>query len=217
LLLQIYGKKSVFFIDEIQNVAGWENFVRRFYEKDIKMIITGSNASLLSKEIGTKLTGRYQKVELYPFSFTEWLAYHNKSFYESDLIDTEKRAALKRYFADYCKMGGMPEYLKYQEKDILKRLYEDILYRDIAARYQIKEVDFLVKNGADNIKLIQVCHDLKDEKTRQREISALAEACKELNVGKGVIITENEKDNLTVDHKKIIIVPCYEWLLFKKD
>ncbi len=143
LFLEIKGKKETFFFDEIQNINGWENFIRRMQDQGNKFFITGSNASLLSKELGTKLTGRYVYIELLPFSFREYLSFKNVSFDENSFFQTEERAKLKKYFNNYLKEGGMPEYLKYKEKEILTRNYEDILYRDIATRYDIKQVKAL--------------------------------------------------------------------------
>ena len=143
LFLELYGERKVFFFDEIQNLTGWETFVRRMMDRGFKIFITGSNASLLSKEIGTKLTGRYLPVELSPFSFREYLLFKKYTFKSEDFYSVKSRAALKRHFNDYLKKGGLPEFLKYEDKDVLKALYDDILYRDIVARYEIKEVKTL--------------------------------------------------------------------------
>ena len=75
VFLELYGEQKVFFFDEIQDVYGWEKFVRRLFDDDKKIFITGSNAKLLSSELATTLSGRHLKMELYPFSFSEFLAY----------------------------------------------------------------------------------------------------------------------------------------------
>jgi len=95
-LLELFGERRVFLIDEVQNIAGWEHFVRRFMDMGIKFYITGSNASLLSRELGTRLTGRYVPVELFPFSFVEFL--HFKGYAISDLsrLATADIARLQR-------------------------------------------------------------------------------------------------------------------------
>jgi len=147
LFLELYGERKVFFFDEIQNVGKWESFVRRMQEKGCKFFITGSNASLLSKELGTKLTGRNIPVELFPFSFTEFLAFKGVKPSSDGLSLTSERAVLKKHFTEYLYHGGMPEYLKYQETILLKRVYKDILYRDIVARYGIKQVKPLRELG----------------------------------------------------------------------
>jgi predicted AAA+ superfamily ATPase len=147
VFLELYGDKKIFFFDEVQNVPQWEVFVRRMQGKGCKFFITGSNASLLSKELGTKLTGRNVNVELFPFSFREFLSFKGFHLSKNGLSLTSERAAIKKYFAEYLKYGGMPEYLKYQDTTLLKRLYEDILYRDIVARYGIKQVKPLRELG----------------------------------------------------------------------
>ncbi len=145
--LELYGERKVFFFDEIQNVPKWEIFVRRMQDKGCKFFITGSNASLLSKELGTKLTGRCVSIELYPFSFVEFLSFKGYKLQKNALSYTAERAAIKKHFAEYLKHGGMPEYLKYKDPTLLKRVYEDILYRDIVARYDIKQVKVLRELG----------------------------------------------------------------------
>ena len=146
-LLEVYGERKVFFFDEIQNVPKWEIFVRRMQDKGHKFFITGSNASLLSKELSTKLTGRVLSLELYPFSFREFLAF--KGFFpdKQALYNTTERGKIKRYFNQYLIKGGMPEYLKYNDTSLLKHVYEDILYRDIVARYEIKQIKALRELG----------------------------------------------------------------------
>ena len=147
VFLELYGERKVFFFDEIQNVAQWEVFVRRMQNKGHKFFITGSNASLLSKELGTKLTGRCVSIELYPFSFKEYLSFKGYEMQKNALSYTTERASIKKHFSEYLRHGGMPEYLKYSDSTLLKRVYEDILYRDIVARYDIKQVKALRELG----------------------------------------------------------------------
>lgn len=145
--LELYGERRVFFLDEVQNVPKWEVFVRRMQGKGCKFFITGSNASLLSKELGTKLSGRNVNVELFPFSFREFLSFKGFNLSKNGLSLTAERAMIKKNFAEYLKHGGMPEYLKYQDQTLLKGVYDDILYRDIVARYDIKQVKALRELG----------------------------------------------------------------------
>lgn len=145
--LELYGERKVFFFDEVQNVPKWEIFVRRMQDKKAKFFITGSNASLLSKELGTKLTGRCIAIELYPFSFHEFLTFKGHKVQENSMSYTTERAAIKQCFTEYLKHGGMPEYLVYKNEALLKSVYEDILYRDIVARYDIKQVKALRELG----------------------------------------------------------------------
>ena len=136
-LIELYGEQKTFFIDEIQNVDHFENFVRRFYDADFKFFITGSNANLLSREIGTKLTGRHIDMIVRPFSFREYLALQNVTFEQEMLYNTVERSKITSHFQDYLIRGGMPEYLIYNEPEILSRIYEDIIIKDIAVRYNI--------------------------------------------------------------------------------
>ena len=113
------------------------------YNNGHKFFITGSNASMLSNELGTRLTGRNVMVNLYPFSFMEYIDFLDVSLGIEDLYSTEKRVQLKKMFDVYLRKGGMPEYVAYDNKDALKNVYDDILYRDIIARYDIKDVKAL--------------------------------------------------------------------------
>ncbi len=133
--VELMGKGSIFLFVEIQNVKGWELFVRRMHDKKFKFIITGSNSSMLSRELGSRLTGRYIGIELFPFSFREFLCFKNIGVPE--ILVTEDRALIKRNFNEYLHYGGIPEYLIYQNDLILKMLYENILYKDIFARYSL--------------------------------------------------------------------------------
>ena len=135
--IEISGDGRVFFFDEIQNVKGWELFVRRMYDRNFKFVITGSNSSLLSRELGTKLTGRYIGLELYPFSFREFLKFKNISFSNEPL--TEERGFIKAAFNEYLEKGGIPEYLRFENSELLKTLYENILYKDILVRYRLED------------------------------------------------------------------------------
>ncbi|MFC1484889.1 ATP-binding protein [bacterium] len=143
LFIELLGHKKVFCFDEIQNIKKWELFVRRMYDDGYKFFITGSNASLLSKELSTRLTGRNIVIELYPFSFKEFLTFHNVSITNNSFYITKEKASIRKYFDMYLAKGGMPEYLKYNEEDMIKKVYEDILYRDIVSRYDIKDVKAL--------------------------------------------------------------------------
>jgi len=118
--------------DEIQHVPGWEKYIRSKLEEKQKIIITGSNASLLSREFGTRLTGRHITKELFPFSFSEFLQFFGLQ---------QNADSLKQYMD----RGGFPEYLKIGEEEILFRLMDDIIYRDIAVRYGIRQHQLLRK------------------------------------------------------------------------
>lgn len=131
-----YQSKTIF-LDEIQNIENWERFVRRIYEEGYKIFLTGSNAKLLSSELSTRLTGRYFKIELYPFSFKEFLNCKKYNFQDKT---SENKAKILKLFGNYLKNGGFPEFLKYKDREYIARIYEDVLYRDLLTRFQIREV-----------------------------------------------------------------------------
>lgn len=131
-LLQIIGiNKCAFFFDEIQNIKGWEVFIRSLHDQGKKIFIAGSNASLVSAELGTRLTGRHLRFELFPFSYKEFL-----NFFNSEPSYTTLQL--------YLDKGGFPEYLKYDTFETLQQLFRDILYRDIAVRYGVRNVKTLI-------------------------------------------------------------------------
>lgn len=120
------GKRSLFF-DEIQIVEGWEMFVRQKLDEGFQVSVTGSNAQMLSAELGTKLTGRHITKELYPFSYREFIKYKNLK-------------ANANSFSEYCTVGGFPEYIQTGIDEILEALIDDIIHRDISTRYGIKDI-----------------------------------------------------------------------------
>ena len=331
-LISIFGERKIFLFDEIQNVPEWERFVRRLYDQGYKFIITGSNASLLSQELGTRLTGRHLKIELFPFSFREYLNFYNVKIPKLDILTTTQRGKLLKYQSDYMSSGGIPDALKYPDINLHKTLYDDVLYRDIATRYRLnntkelkelafylisnisslisfnklkellmlgstntvksyvdyletswlfftlnkyaysvkeqqiaskkiytidtglaKSIGFSFSNNLDRLienivylnlrqkqknlyyykttdnyevdfyspnenLFIQVSYYL-DKINIDRETRALTKACMEKDKSntknKLIIITENLKDTITVEDKKITILPLYEWLLTK--
>jgi len=136
--LELLGKSTLFFFDEIQVIPQWEAFIRRMYNNGCKFFITGSNSSMLSKEMGTKLTGRSIGITLYPFSFSECLLLQNIQLKNRVLL-TDERAQIKKEFNTYLDKGGFPEYRRYNNDQMLKDLYENILYRDVIVRYHIAD------------------------------------------------------------------------------
>ena len=319
------GESRTIVMDEIQEVPGWERFARRIYDEGYKVIITGSNAKLLSSELATHLTGRYLKIELYPFSFAEFL-----SFKKIDPLEktSDTIAKVLSAFDEYLLFGGFPEYLKTKELEILKRIYDDIVYRDLIVRFGIRNVNgfknlsqyiftnftsetgylplakllgfnsstsikdylnilsegylifeltkfdfslkrqytsnrklYVIDNGLRNTvsfrtsadmgrllentvflelkrrghevwfyksptgqevdflvnpnhpTLIQVCYELQNPKTRQREISSLSAGMKELNMNQGIILTKNDDEVINDNNLSISVIPVWKWLL----
>jgi len=333
VFIELFDLESTFYFDEIQNIKGWEKFVRRLNDYSNKIYITGSNANLLSKELGTHLTGRYISLELYPISFKEFLDYNKYKLNKNDFYNREKSVQIKKYFNQYIKNGGFLKYLQTKDKDFFKTLYDNILYRDIISRYNIsyeksikdifyylvsniskefsysnlknittianittvkdyisylensyllftislydvslkkqlinpkkayvidsgfanaisfkfsedigrilenivfielkrqereiyyhknsknkKECDFVIKEGLDIIKAIQVTKSLEDINTRKREITGLVDACKTYKLKTGLILTEDEEENIEEDGIKIQILPIWKWFLTK--
>lgn len=132
------------FLDEVQNIAGWEQWVRgRNESEDIKIFVTGSSSRILSREIGSKLTGRHVSFEIFPLSFAEFLRFRNTPV-SSELEYAAKKAVVRNLFDDYLRFGGFPEVVLRDGEDdkglLLKNYFEDILYRDIVSRYEIRDV-----------------------------------------------------------------------------
>ena len=121
---------QILFFDELQLVEGWEIYVRQKLDEGFKVVITGSNASLLSKELGTRLTGRHITQELFPFSYTEFLEFLELS----PGVDS---------LTKYIQTGGFPEFVKNGDDEQLATLFNDILIRDIVTRYGIKDIKSL--------------------------------------------------------------------------
>ena len=123
---------NVMLFDEIQNIDEWEKPIRHFHDKGMKLFLTGSNASLLSKELGTKLTGRYLQKELFPFGYNEYLKFSHKEPGPESLLD-------------FIKQGGFPEYLRSPQPDMLRTLLRDIITRDVALRRDIRNEHLLIR------------------------------------------------------------------------
>jgi hypothetical protein len=334
-IYEVYGKDFVFMLlDEIQNLSGWELFVNRLRRMGLNVFITGSNSKLLSKELATHLTGRHMTIELFPFSFREYL---KSAGFAEDAGTTRGIGTLKRELGNYLEIGGFPEIVTGKENPriYLRELYKKIVERDIINRYEIsykktfrklamsiisnpardisynrlknqfglgsdhtiknylsyleeayiifliskfsrrpveieksskkvyvidtgmiknislnfaedygrvyenavaielfrqksfdsllevyywknqqqKEVDFVVRRGLKIEQLIQVCYRMSDQKIREREISSLAEAGRELNCSSLLVITEDEDSEEAAGESTIKYVPLWKWLL----
>lgn len=140
--LQPQGK-CYLFLDEIQNIPDWEQWVRgRSETEEMKIFITGSSSQMLSREIGTKLTGRQVSFEVYPLSFREFLKFKDIVI-TNDLDYIHNKPVIRHRFRDYVRYGGFPEVvLKTNPEDkelLLKSYFEDILFRDIASHHQIRD------------------------------------------------------------------------------
>lgn len=329
-LYQVYGDFNHIFLDEIQNIEGWQYFVNRLLRVGMHVLMTGSNAKLLSSELATHMTGRHMEIELYPFSFSEWCIAQGIS---TDCSTTKARGLLAGAFEKYLREGGFPELIGIDRKtpyvdslvkgiienDIERRfriqnkatfekvayhilnivpakpnsrkiaegfglgshhtvekyegfltkayltcslqryssksasrltsekLYpvdvalmdnrtdafamenlgwrlETIIFIELLRRYRPQdcsiayfeerqyEVDFVVCKGMTVKKLIQVCYDISNPKTRQREIRGLVQASQKTNCNDLLLITAAEQGEIVEDGKRVIILPAYMWL-----
>ncbi len=323
-------KKDIwFFLDEIQNVTGWELFVRTCLDEDINVFISGSSSKLLSKDIATSMRGRTLSYVLLPFSFKEYLL--SKKIKLEKFLSSDEKAGIVSLFNKYFIEGGYPETIIYPEQSekILSDIFETALYKDVIEREKIRnvnvvlqlinallsskefsinkfynylksnnikvgknalynyaryledafvvfllkkfdlsykkagqslpkvyfldngiltnnniddkgrllenlvfleltrrgeeiayfqtaqkeEVDFLVKHGKKVNQLIQVCYDLSNFMTKDREIKSLLKASVEFKCDNLLILTMSEEDNLIIEGKKIIVKPVWKWLL----
>ncbi|MGP1446390.1 MAG: ATP-binding protein [Candidatus Limimorpha sp.] len=136
VLYKINGDFSHLFLDEIQNVNGWHLFVNRMLRQGMKILITGSNAKLLSGELATHLTGRHNPIELLPFSFSEYCAYKG---IDTTTLTTKAEALRRGAFDAYLAQGGFPELLLEDDnKQYVGNLVDNIIKRDIRQRYRIR-------------------------------------------------------------------------------
>ena len=143
-IYQIYGTDiNYIFLDEIQDVDGWHLFVNRLLRTNLHVVVTGSNAKLLSGELATHLTGRYNEIRLFPFSFREYCAFHKVDMRG---ITTKAEADRKRAFMEYINNGGFPEMQNMRNKrGYVQSLMEAIVSKDIQQRFKIRNVDALRK------------------------------------------------------------------------
>ena len=141
-LYKIYGKFDYLFLDEIQNIDGWPLFVNRLLRQRIHIIITGSNAKLLSTELATHLTGRHHKIELFPFSFKDWCSIKDVEYTR---LTTKNKGLLSKAYEEYFRQGGFPELISGEEnpKEYISTLIDNIISQDIKKRYKIRNTDAL--------------------------------------------------------------------------
>ena len=325
---ELFGEQKIFYFDEIQNIEQWERFVRRLHDAGNKVFITGSNARMLSRELGTHLTGRYLSCELYPFSFKEFISFKKPELLAKNHFKTSVKAEIIALFHEYFNDGGFPNFLKTKDELSLKTLFENILYRDIMVRNNItnekeikelvsyiagnyarlstnsdlaeyigvknpstvkkylgffadsylifqtnkfdysvsaqllnpkksyfidnglvrrvgfsfsdnlghllenlifielkrrgkevyyynkrQECDFVIKEGKAITTAIQVTYTMPNEKNRKREIDGLLDAMTAYNLQSGLIITDDNEEEIIENGKTIKIIPAWKWLL----
>ena len=335
-----YGDTKYILFDEIQNLPNWELFVNRLHRAGYNLVLTGSNASLLSKELATHLTGRHIPIEILPFNFSEILKAKQYEVTPDKLSLPEEKAKLLEYMTQYMTSGGYPEVVTkgVDPRGYLDVLFDAVLFKDVVKRHKVRfseqiaslgsylinnvsgqygtkklanilefksqvtlekylgylteaylifplirhstkagmrlrsakktyvvdngfvtakavqhspntgklmenlvftelvkkgnqpgrelfyyktrndrEIDFVLKKGYQVMELIQVCYDITDADVEQREVKALVEAGKELNVSKLTVLTWNEKRTVEKDNMTIQFRPLWEWLLEKSE
>lgn len=171
--LEEHHDKTYLFFDEIQNVSQWEISINGYFKlSNVDIYITGSNSKLLSKELATFLTGRYISIEMYPFSFNEFIDFkeelNQKAFFENE-FNTD----IENYFEEYISYGGLPVTIdtKNHKEITLKDLYSSILLHDIVERYEIRNIGlfsritkFILENIGNLISAHSIYTYLKHEK-----------------------------------------------------
>lgn len=334
---EVYGDVEYLFFYEIQNLSNWELFINKLKRRKYKIILTGSNANLLSQDIATVLTGRYILYEILPFGLAEYLKFNKISVSENDFHLPKKKAKILEHAEKYLLDGGYPEILKEDINPInyLSTLFDATLFKDIVTRYNLrnptklkelayylvsnftslftynslaknlkynsvetlekyvsylessylfftlnrfsfkfkeqnnspkkiyivdnglvkskairfskdygrflenavfvellrkkfivnenlfyyscrngKEIDFIIKDLTEVIEIYQVSYSIENEMTRDREISALITASKELNCDELFLITWNEEDIIELNNNiNIQVIPFYKWVL----
>lgn len=152
---EMYGNKPLIYLDEIQNVVGWEKFARRLADSQYKVFITGSNAQMLSKEIYTTLGGRYIAMEIFPFSFPEYLQYHRFALPRNWEYDISVKTNLVKLFQPYFYFGGFAETFPLRDKrSWLNSLFQKILLGDVISRNDIRNenaIRLIVKKLAESV------------------------------------------------------------------
>ena len=182
-IYQLYGTDITYlFLDEIQNVDGWHLFVNRLLRTNMHVFVTGSNAKLLSSELATHLTGRYNEIRLYPFSFAEYCDYHQ---IDCNGLTTKAEAERKRAFMTYIQDGGFPEIQKLRNKRAyVQSLIEAIVNKDIKKRFKIRDIEslrlvanHLINNACQEIKYDQLAKLLGiSDKTLKKYVDYLRQA-----------------------------------------
>ena len=153
---ELTDKTGYFFLDEIQNIEGWEKFARRMADSKEHTFITGSNAKMLSQEIENRLGGRYFTKYITPYNFKEFLTAKQIDFSDKAIFGTKESGKIKREFSEYFYFGGFPEALNYQNKrEYVSSIYQKVLLGDIAGRNGIRNpngLQILIKKIAESVK-----------------------------------------------------------------
>lgn len=206
LILQAYYSlrdgNPVFFFDEIQNVEGWANFARRLANRKYRVYVTGSNAKMLSRDVQTVLGGRYLDVQVFPYSFSEYLKAVGEPL--PNLWQYGRQAdKVQRLFRTYFEWGGFPESVNFREKRVwLNSLYNRIFLNDLVVRHKIKNENALrlcVRRLAESVmqpcSLNRLCNLVKSTGI-QSSVSAVMEYVRYLQESCLLISLENYVSHL---------------------
>lgn len=139
-IFEVYPSVKLILFDEIQNLKNWELFVNKLQRRGFNLILTGSNANLLNKELSTSLTGRYIPIEIFPFSFKEFLQVKGFKINVAEIGLPEIKGKILNYTNEYLKSGGFPEVVVHnlEPNTYLATLFDSILLRDVVKRYKVK-------------------------------------------------------------------------------
>ena len=185
-LNEVYPGYEYLLLDEIQNLPDWELWINKLYRRGANIVLTGSNAKLLSHEMATSLTGRYVQITVFPFSFVEFLNYQKLLYPEIITFTTDKLGVLLSHFNTYLKYGGFPEVVLNPliHKNYLSSLFDSVLLKDIVRRFQIRQFqqlydlsNYLLSNYTNTYSYTQLKTDLNfsSVSTVQKFVRYLAE------------------------------------------
>lgn len=154
--LERYGKRPYVFLDEVQNIPAWDKFARRLANEKYRVYITGSNAKMLSKDVATTLGGRFRIVDVYPYSFPEFLEACGVKLSADWQYSTTAKSEVLRRFREYFEYGGLPEIVEHKQKRaMLSGLYQKIYLGDICQRNTIRNsrvLNLVIKKIAESVK-----------------------------------------------------------------
>lgn len=144
----LIGKELVFLLDEVQNIVGWEKFCRRATEREnIKVYVSGSSSKMMPSEIHTELRGRSWSIEVFPFSFREYLSVKNIDIKDNKLFYANNKIVIKKHFSEYLKWGGFPElsflHSVFEKNKLIKEYFNAMYFRDLVERYNITNMPLL--------------------------------------------------------------------------
>jgi predicted AAA+ superfamily ATPase len=192
-LNEIYGGYQYLLLDEIQNLPNWELWVNKLYRRGVNLIVTGSNARLLSREMATSLTGRYIQIEVFPFSFADVLRFNKISLYEKHELSPKETGIILSHLNIYLQNGGFPEIVLNPQivRNYLSALFDSILLKDIMRRFQIRQSqqlfdlsNYLLTNYTNLYSYNQLKNDLRFSSvpTVQKYVGYLSEPFLFLNL-----------------------------------